>query len=133
MRYLINFLLLGTLVFTANAQSSRKQVVETPKAAVDEFMDQRFGMFIHWGPVALRGTEIGWSRGHEVPAAEYDLLYKRFDAKLFDADKWVQTAKQAGMRYLTITAKHHDGFCLWPTAFSAYNVMNAPLKRDVVG
>jgi len=132
MRYLFSLLLLGALVSSVNAQTNT-QVLETPKAAVADFMDQRFGMFIHWGPVALKGTEIGWSRGNDVPAPEYDLLYKKFDAPLFDADKWVQTAKNAGMKYLTITAKHHDGFCLWPTAFSDYNVMNAPLKRDVVG
>ena len=133
MRYLFSLLLLGALVSSISAQTNTQQVLETPKAAVADFMDQRFGMFIHWGPVALKGTEIGWSRGNEVPAPEYDLLYKKFDAPLFDADKWVQTAKNAGMKYLTITAKHHDGFCLWPTASSDYNVMNAPLKRDVVG
>ncbi|MES2454246.1 MAG: alpha-L-fucosidase [Bacteroidota bacterium] len=115
------------------AISLKAQTVQTPKAVIADFMDQRFGMFIHWGPITLRGTEIGWSRNNEVPAAEYDVLYKKFDAKLFDADKWVLTAKNAGMKYLTITSKHHDGFCLWPTKFSDYNVMNSPLKKDVVG
>jgi len=97
------------------------------------FMSKRFGMFIHFGPVTLRGTEIGWSRGREVPAAEYDTLYREFDPVLFNADTWVRTAKQAGMKYLTITAKHHDGFCLWPTAVSSYNIGNSPFKRDIVG
>lgn len=97
------------------------------------FMSKRFGMFIHFGPVTLRGTEIGWSRGREVPTAEYDTLYREFDPVLFNADTWVHTAKQAGMKYLTITAKHHDGFCLWPTAVSSYNIGNSPFKRDIVG
>jgi len=96
---------------------------------MDEFMDQRFGMFIHWGPVALRGTEIGWSRGKEVSFVEYDNLYKESNPVLFDPDKWAKTAKDAGMKYLTITAKHHDGFCLWPTQFSDYNIMNSPTKE----
>jgi len=96
------------------------------------FMSKRFGMFIHFGPVTLRGTEIGWSRNREVPAAEYDTLYREFNPVLFNADTWVRTAKQAGMKYLTITAKHHDGFCLWPTAVSPYNISNSPFKRDIV-
>jgi len=100
---------------------------------MEDFMARRFGMFIHFGPVTLRGTEIGWSRSREVPQAEYDTLYKEFNPALFNADTWVQTAKEAGMKYLTITAKHHDGFCLWPTAVSPYNIGNSPFKRDIVG
>lgn len=105
----------------------------TPPSALADFMTQRFGMFIHWGPVTLRGTEIGWSRGNEVAQADYDSLYKEFDPVLFNADAWVAAARAAGMRYLTIVAKHHDGFCEWPTDYSAYNIMHTPFKRDVVG
>lgn len=68
-----------------------------------------------------------------VPVNDYDNLYKEFNPVLFNADAWVKTAKDAGMKYLTITAKHHDGFCLWATAYSDYNIMNSPFKRDVVG
>lgn len=113
--------------------SSVDPSIKTSKAVMDDFMDQRFGMFIHWGPVTLRGTEIGWSRGHEVPVEDYDNLYKEFNPVLFDADAWVKTAKDAGMKYLTIISKHHDGFCLWPTKFSDYNIMNSPYKKDIVG
>ena len=102
-------------------------------ASIKDFMDLRFGLFIHFGPVTLRGTEIGWSRGHEVPLDEYDTLYREFDPALFNADAWVKAAKDAGMKYLTITAKHHDGFCLWPTAASSYNISRSPFKRDLVG
>ncbi|MDH7460274.1 alpha-L-fucosidase [Chitinophagaceae bacterium 26-R-25] len=103
------------------------------KNAMKDFMDLRFGMFIHWGPVTLRGTEIGWSRNHQVAQNDYDSLYKEFDPVLFDADAWVKTAKDAGMKYIVITAKHHDGFCLWPTAYTNYNIMQTPFKKDVVG
>ncbi len=123
------------LIFlTANAQQPiLPPSIKTPADIIDDFMDQRFGMFIHWGPVTLRGTEIGWSRGNDVPVEVYDNLYKDFNPVLFNADDWVKTAKDAGMRYLTFTAKHHDGFCLWPTEFSEYNIMNSPFKRDIVG
>ena len=92
----------------------------------------RFGMFIHWGPVSLKGTEIGWSRGDQVPVDEYDRLYQRFNPTNFNADAWARLAKDTGMKYLILTTKHHDGFCLWDTAFTDYNIMNTPFHRDVV-
>lgn len=107
--------------------------VKTDPAVLRQFMDMRFGMFIHWGPVSLRGTEIGWSRGEQVPAADYDNLYREFNPVLFNADEWVKVAKDAGMKYLTITARHHDGFCLWPSAFTEYDIASTPYKKDIVG
>ncbi len=117
----------------AQSKTAVDPAVITSKKILDGFMEKRFGMFIHWGPVSLRGTEIGWSRANQVNKEEYDNLYKEFNPALFNADAWVKTAKDAGMKYLTITAKHHDGFCLWPTAYSEYNIMNSPFKRDIVG
>ncbi|AHF18028.1 alpha-L-fucosidase [Niabella soli] len=115
------------------AQKQNAQMRRTETKEVKDFMDLRFGMFVHWGPVTLRGTEIGWSRNHQVPQNDYDSLYKEFDPVLFNADDWVKTAKEAGVKYLVITAKHHDGFCLWPTAFTDYNIAHTPFKKDVVG
>jgi alpha-L-fucosidase len=103
-----------------------------PDTRLDWWRKARFGMFIHWGPVSLRGTEIGWSRGDQVPIEEYDNLYRRFNPTNFSARAWVATAKAAGMKYLVLTAKHHDGFCLWNTKLTDYNIMNTPLHRDVV-
>lgn len=125
----LNFVFLVMLLNNA----IHAQTVKTDPRILEDFMSKRFGMFIHWGPVTLRGTEIGWSRGHQVPAEEYDNLYKEFNPVLFDADKWAKAAKDAGMKYLTITAKHHDGFCLWPSAYTDYDIMSSPFKRDIVG
>ncbi len=94
--------------------------------------DARFGMFIHWGPVSQAGTEIGWSRGEKVPVEKYDQLYKTFNPEKFSAKEWVQIAKDAGMKYMVLTTKHHDGFCLWDTQTTDYNIMNTPFGRDVV-
>jgi alpha-L-fucosidase len=127
------FFLLTVHALKAQKSNVVVPVVQTAQKNIDDFMSKRFGMFIHWGPVALRGTEIGWSRNREVSQSEYDSLYKEFNPVLFNADSWVKAAKDAGMKYLTITAKHHDGFCLWPTKFTDYNIMNSPFKRDVVG
>lgn len=106
--------------------------LKTDAKAMETFLDWRFGMFIHWGPVTLKGTEIGWSRGKQVPVAEYDNLYKRFNPENFDADAWAKAAADAGMKYLVLTTKHHDGFCLWPSKFTDYDIASTPFKRDVV-
>lgn len=134
--YLKNALIIGAMILLCSSSAFGQENannLKTSKKVIEGFMDKRFGMFIHWGPVSLRGTEIGWSRGHEVSVTEYDNLYKEFDPVLFNADAWVKAAKDAGMKYVTIVAKHHDGFCMWPTAYSSYNIINTPFKRDVVG
>jgi len=97
------------------------------------FRNDRVGMFIHWGPVSLEGTEIGWSRGAQVPIDVYDELYLRFNPAKFDADAWMQLAHDAGMRYVVPTAKHHDGFCLWPSKQTGYTIASTPFKRDAMG
>jgi alpha-L-fucosidase len=101
-------------------------------AAVARWQGLRFGMFIHWGPVSLTGHEIGWSRGAETPVEVYDHLYQQFNPTNFDAAEWVSIARSAGMKYLVLTTKHHDGFCLWDTKLTDYNIMHTPFHRDVV-
>ena len=94
--------------------------------------EARFGMFIHWGPVSLKGTEIGWSRGAQIPIAEYDQLYQQFNPTNFNAREWMRVAKSAGMKYVVFTTKHHDGFCMFDTKHTDFNLMNSPFHRDVV-
>jgi alpha-L-fucosidase len=93
--------------------------------------DARFGMFIHWGPSSISGKEISWSRAG-IGKEKYDALYKEFNPVKFDAGAWVAAAKAAGMRYIVLTAKHCDGFLLWPSKTIDYNISNTPFKRDVV-
>jgi hypothetical protein len=77
--------------------------------AIKRWQGMRFGMFIHWGPVTLKGTEIGWSRGiKDLSIQEYDNLYKRFDPEKFNADDWVSAAKAAGMKYIVLTGHSHQ-------------------------
>ena len=107
--------------------------------------DAKLGMFIHWGPVTLRETEIGWSRaglrrGFEwtgdaakvVPAEEYDNLYKQFNPTKFDAEEWVRNAKSVGAKYLIFTTKHHDGFCMFDSKLTDYKITNSPIDRDLL-
>jgi alpha-L-fucosidase len=104
----------------------------TNQASLKNWQDLRFGMFIHWGPVALRGTEIGWSRGREVPFEDYDSLYQDFNPVLFDARGWVAAARVAGMKYLILVTKHHDGFTLWDSDDTDYDIMETDFARDIV-
>jgi alpha-L-fucosidase len=108
---------------------------------VEQWREMKFGLFIHWGPVSLKGTEIGWSRGGErrgqggtgiIPVEIYDNLYKQFNPIKFNADEWVQVAKDAGMKYLVFTSKHHDGFSMFDSKLTDYKITNSPFKRDVV-
>jgi len=122
------FLILLVIVFFAEYANSQKTEAEV----LQHFRDMKFGMFVHWGPVTLRGTEIGWSRGKQVPVGDYDNLYKEFDPVLFNADEWIETAKDAGMKYFVFTTRHHDGFSLWDTKYSDYNIMNTPYGKDVL-
>ncbi len=108
------------------------QTFSSPKERLEWWKDARFGMFIHWGPVSLKGTEISWSRGKEIPVEEYDNLYKQFNPVNYNADEWVKLAKDAGMKYIVFTSKHHDGFCMWDTKYTDYNIMNSPFHRDVM-
>ena len=99
--------------------------------AIEAWKDLRFGMFICWGPVTLTGKEVGWSRGNPTPIEEYDALYKQWNPDKFDARQWIKVVKESGARYIVFLLKHHDGFCLWDTKQTDYNVMNGPFKRDV--
>ncbi len=111
----------------------------------DWFAHDRFGMFIHWGlysnPAGVWKGEKAkhsyseWLQGgNRIPREEYQKLTEIFDPTEFNAEEWIGEAKRAGMKYFLITAKHHDGFALWPTKASTYNVMDAtPFGRDILG
>jgi len=120
--------------------------------ATDEAMqwwrDAKFGLFIHWGPASIGGGDISWCRlgperigDHQhvaepkIPALVYDNFYRQFNPALFDAREWVSIAQSAGMKYLVLTAKHHDGFCLWDTRLTNHKITadDCPFKRDIVG
>lgn len=106
--------------------------------------EARFGMFIHWGISAIpagewQGEEIRGAgewimNSAKIPVSEYEPLADQFNPILFDADEWVQIAKDAGMKYIVITSKHHDGFCLWDSKVSEYDIADAtPFERDILG
>lgn len=119
-----------------------KPYLKAPEQDMQWWREARFGMFVHWGPVSLKGTEIGWSRGGErrgtdgnkgeIPVEVYDNLYKEFNPVKFNAKEWVAIAQDAGAKYLVFTTKHHDGFCEFDSALTDYKITHSPFNRDVV-
>ena len=96
------------------------------------YTSARFGMFIHWGLYAIpaRGE---WVRSVErIPSGDYDPLMAEFDPPHCDMGAWMDAAKAAGMQYVVMTAKHHDGFCLFDSAYTDFKSTNAPAGRDFV-
>ena len=146
-RCLIAVVLMLVFLPAMECLSTEKAFLSETKAQRDERMgwwrDARFGMFIHWGLYAVpagqwEGREIGgiseWiMNSAQIPIPEYEKLTKQFNPVKFNAEQWVRMAKRAGMKYLVITSKHHDGFCLWDSKVSEYDVMDATLfKRDIL-
>jgi len=99
----------------------------------DWFFKSRFGMFVHWGLYSIPG----WHEQHQwrgrVPRAGYVKLAGKWNPVKFDPEKWLDLLQETGMKYITITTKHHDGFCLWDTKQTKFNTMNTPFKKDTIG
>lgn len=94
--------------------------------------DRRLGLFIHFGLYSVLGYHEQALMRLNMPREEYEPLIHKFNPYVFDAEEWVRFAKECGMSYICITTKHHDGFCLWDTKQTDYNVMNTPFKRDII-
>jgi len=102
--------------------------------------DARFGLFIHWGLYAIPAGEWGgqtnygeWIRNNaQIPLPTYDKFLQQFNPVKFNAEEWVSLAKNAGMKYIVITSKHHDGFALFDSKVSDFDVMSTPFKRDIL-
>ena len=95
-------------------------------------MPHKFGMFVHWGIYSLTGyhEQVRWR--FFTPRAEYRKLMNEFNPVKYDPDEWVRLAKDAGMEYICFTTKHHDGFCMFDTKYTDFNIMNTPYHRDVL-
>ncbi len=137
--------------FIVVLNETQAQTVSAANRA-DWFKEAKFGMFIHWGLYSILG---GSYNGHtmpdksfkngnswyaewiqqrlEVPETVYRALVKQFDPVKFDADAWIREARDAGMKYFVITAKHHDGFALWDSKVSDYDIGSTPYKKDILG
>jgi alpha-L-fucosidase len=98
----------------------------------DWWFEKRFGMFVHWGLYAIHGLHEQEQWRYRVPRAEYEKLAAQWNPVKYNPDAWLDLASAAGMKYVCLTTKHHDGFCLWDTKQTTYNTMNTPYGKDVV-
>ena len=95
------------------------------------FQDAKFGLFIHWGVYSVLGRGEWVMNNEKIPISEYEKLPARFNPTEFDAKAWVALAKAAGMKYITITSKHHDGFAMFDSKVSDWNIVaRTPYKKD---
>lgn len=138
-------LLLGLLVQSGGAATKPVDYfkTETPEQRakrMEWFNEARFGMFIHWGVYSvpagiwkgkpIKGIGEWIMETEKIPVSEYELLAPRFHPLKFDAKEWVRVAKDAGMKYIVITSKHHDGFAMWRTGMSSWGIHRTPFPRD---
>ena len=126
-------LLAATVIATTQLQPQNQKL--------DWWRDARFGMFIHWGLYAVpAGTWEEKGTGHaewirttaQIPLDTYDQFVEEFNPVHFDADAWCAMANDAGMGYIVITSKHHDGFCLFDSEHTSFDIMSTPFKRDIM-
>ena len=101
--------------------------------------EARFGLFLHWGLYSILAGKwkdderwAEWIRNNaQIPVKDYDTLLERWNPAAFDPDEWALLAKRAGMKYVVLTTKHHDGFCLWNSPVGEFDVMKTPSQRDI--
>jgi alpha-L-fucosidase len=141
-RLLLIFLAIMALtsnVISQNVESNQGSKLNDPK--MDWWREAKFGMFIHWGLYAVPAGKWGekttygeWiMHNAKIPVAEYALLATKFNPVKFNADEWVKLAKDAGQKYIVITTKHHDGFAMFGSKASTFNIVDAtPYKRDII-
>ncbi len=122
-RYLIGWILL--MIITAGYGQSAAERVKW-------WQDARFGMFIHWGVYSAEGRGEWIMYQEHIPFGEYQLLAKNFHPRAFEPEKWIALAKQAGMKYVVLTTRHHDGYCLFDSRVSDFTAMKVGPGRDLI-
>ncbi len=140
LRLLKIFLAVFFIFLFATTFCSKRKAALTDSERMTWWREARFGMFIHWGLYAVPAGEWENGKGHaewirhtaRIPLEVYDKFVSQFNPVKFNAADWVRLAKDAGMKYMVITSKHHDGFCLFDSKYTDYDVMSTPFKRDIM-
>ena len=126
---LLTFAIVSAIVMWAQGY----QPSEAIQRAQREFQDKKFGIFLHWGIYSMLGQGEWVMQNRNINYKEYPKIANGFYPSKFNADEWVQAIKASGAKYITITSRHHDGFSMWNSAASDYNIVKAtPFKRDVL-
>lgn len=131
----IFFIFLLTTFLSQNVFPQNKIWDETEAEKTERlswWTDARFGMFIHWGLYAQAGRHEWVKKRERISDEEYQKYFELFNPDLFDPVEWAKKAKAAGMKYAVITSKHHEGFCMFESDYTDYDVMNTPYNEDII-
>ena len=109
-----------------------KYVIQKTPGNTEWFIHDRFGMFIHFGLYALPARHEWVKQREMIPEEQYDKYFKYFNPDMLDVKDWARQAKNAGMKYVVLTTKHHEGFCLFDTKYTDYKITNTAFGRDLV-
>lgn len=130
------FSLAGSLCSSpAQAQGTPKWAQESPEMKAERmawWTHDRFGMFIHWGIYALPARHEWVKRREKISEEKYQMYFEQFNPDLYDPAEWARKAREAGMKYVVFTTKHHDGFCMWDSKHTDYKITNTPYGKDVL-
>ena len=96
------------------------------------FVHDRFGMFIHWGLYSLPSRHEWVQSQEQILPEAYRKYFERFNPTRYDPRQWAKVAREAGMKYVVITSKHHEGFCLWDSTYTDFKVTNTPYGNDLL-
>ncbi|MEJ6981763.1 alpha-L-fucosidase [Pedobacter sp. P351] len=124
----------GNAAFKGGIRGLKGEGLNLSPEKVEWWKDEKFGMFIHWGLYAIPGTGEWTMFNQKIPAEEYAKLADQFNPKSFNAEEWAGIAKSAGMKYMVMVSRHHDGFALWdsPSSYRDFNSMETASGRDFV-
>lgn len=124
------FLLFSLIFYQAEAQTYTPSLQNLE--ARKDFQDLKFGLFIHWGPFSIPCAGEWVMNNRNITVANYTRLERFFNPISFRVQDYVSLAKSSGMKYITLITRHHDGFSMWDTQYSDFNIMNTPYKQDIV-
>ncbi len=135
MKFLLSVFLLFSLFVPLHAQTAAAGYEPTASnlAARQQFSDARFGIFLHWGLYSLFAQGEWYMQNEGIDKDEYAKAMNAFYPHAFNAREWIETFRQAGAKYICFTSRHHEGFSMWNTQCSPYNIMHTPYARDIVG
>ncbi|MDR1499843.1 MAG: alpha-L-fucosidase, partial [Tannerellaceae bacterium] len=110
-----------------------KETESQKQKRMEWWTNDRLGMFIHFGLYAMPARHEWVMSNEKISREDYARYFERFDPDLYDPGEWARKAREAGMKYVVITTKHHDGFCLWDTSLTDFKVTNTPYGKDIIG
>jgi alpha-L-fucosidase len=131
----LSLIILVLLIFSQDIFSQNIIWNETPEQRTERmkwWTDARFGMFIHWGIYALPARHEWVKQRERITDENYRKYFEEFNPDLYDPSEWAALAKEAGMKYVVLTAKHHDGFCLFESKYTDYHAGNTPYGKDLI-